>query len=108
MTDVEGRKAELEARLAALQADVETIEDQLEAPAANESAEDQAKEREDDEVLEDLGAARVREIRMIDAALQRIEDGSYGTCTNCGNPIEPKRLDLLPETPLCATCAATR
>jgi RNA polymerase-binding transcription factor DksA len=107
MTDVDGRKAQLETRLAELRAKVEDIETQLEAPVS-ERFEDQATEREDDEVLEDLGAANAREIRMIDAALERIEAGTYGICTNCGNEIEPKRLDLLPETPLCADCAASR
>ena len=38
-------------------------------------------------MLEDLGAAGLREVRMIEAALDRIENGSYGVCVRCGEPI---------------------
>jgi DnaK suppressor protein len=44
----------------------------------------------------------------IDTALQRIEDGTYGTCTNCGKSISPERLEALPWTTLCIDCAKTR
>ncbi len=40
--------------------------------------EDSASERQGDEVLEALGSYDVAEMRQIDAALARIEDGSYG------------------------------
>lgn len=107
MMDVEGRKAQLEARLAELRARLVRIEDELEAPVS-ERFEEQATEREDDEVLEDLGAAGEKEIRMITAALDRVANGSYGTCANCGDPIGEERLDALPATPLCRDCAAGR
>ena len=57
-------------------------------------------------MLEDLGSAGLREIRMIEAALDRIGDGSYGTCARCGDPIGDDRLDVLPATPLCRDCAS--
>jgi len=37
-------------------------------------------------------------------ALQRIEDGTYGQCTNCGEFILPERLEALPSAPLCINC----
>lgn len=40
----------------------------------------------------------------IDAALKRIEDGTYGTCTNCGKPIAPERLEARPWATLCIDC----
>ena len=101
----EDRKAELEARLDELTHRIKRIEGDLEAPVS-EDAEEQATEREDDEVLEDLGSASVREIQMIEAALDRIATGSYGTCTNCGAAISEERLDVLPATPFCSECAA--
>ena len=101
---IESRKAQLEARRAELTHRVDAIEDELEKPAAEEP-EEQAVDMEEDEVREDLGEAAVREIRMIEAALDRIANGSYGTCTNCGEPIAEARLDALPATPLCADCA---
>lgn len=40
-------------------------------------------------------------LTAIDAALQRIDDGTYGTCVNCGKPIPEERLEALPWTELC-------
>ncbi len=37
----------------------------------------------------------------IDAALQRIDDGTFGTCTACGRPIGEERLDAVPYATLC-------
>jgi RNA polymerase-binding transcription factor DksA len=45
-----------------------------------------------------------KDIRRIDFALKRIENGQYGLCTNCGLPIEMERLKFLPETPFCSKC----
>jgi RNA polymerase-binding transcription factor DksA len=101
---LESRKAQLETRLAELHARVRKIEKDLEEPVS-ERFEEQATEREDDEVLEDLGQAGAREIAMIEAALDRIENGSYGICVSCGDPIGEERLDVLPATPLCRDCA---
>ncbi len=43
-------------------------------------------------------------ISKIDEALARIEDGSFGTCDVCGDPIEKKRLGARPVTTLCIDC----
>ena len=40
-------------------------------------------------------------LEAVDAALQRIENGEYGICTDCGEPIEAKRLEAVPWTPYC-------
>jgi len=40
----------------------------------------------------------------IDAALQRLEDGSYGICERCVEPILWERLETLPMSRLCTTC----
>jgi DnaK suppressor protein len=50
---------------------------------------------------------RELEIKRIDAALQRIEEGDYGYCLSCDEEIEAKRLELDPTTPTCISCAAT-
>ncbi|MDX6474717.1 MAG: hypothetical protein QOH95_228 [Gaiellaceae bacterium] len=55
-------------------------------------------DRELDEGLEE-GAQQT--IAEIDAALQRIEDGSYGTCEVCGKPIGAERLSAIPWARLC-------
>lgn len=43
-------------------------------------------------------------LRDIDNALKRIEDGSYGTCKYCGNAINPKRLIARPVASACVDC----
>ncbi len=40
----------------------------------------------------------------IDAALKRIEDGTYGICTNCGTQIPAERLEARPWATLCISC----
>ncbi len=102
---IESRKAQLEARLAELTHRVEEISDALERPVSEEP-EEQAIDMEEDEVREDLGEAAVHEIRMIEAALDRIATGTYGVCANCGDPIAEERLDAVPAAPLCADCAS--
>ena len=39
----------------------------------------------------------VRELAAVELALTRIAEGSYGTCVDCGRPIEPGRLERLPQ-----------
>jgi RNA polymerase-binding transcription factor len=41
----------------------------------------------------------------IDAALKRIDDGTYGTCSTCSEEIAPERLDVYPWGSLCIDCA---
>ena len=44
------------------------------------------------------------QLRMIKHALAKFEDGSYGECEECGNPIGFSRLQARPEARLCITC----
>lgn len=55
-----------------------------------------------------LATARRRdaELQRIDAALERIEDGDYGWCLKCDEPIAPKRLAFDPAAPYCIKCAS--
>jgi RNA polymerase-binding transcription factor len=43
-------------------------------------------------------------LMSIDEAFNRMREGSYGTCTNCGNVIGEKRLQAVPWTPFCIDC----
>jgi len=54
-----------------------------------------------------LGPKR-QELEAIEEALQRLEGGSYGLCEACGLSIEPRRLEIMPETPLCRNCQSQR
>lgn len=41
------------------------------------------------------------ELDDVERALERLADGTYGTCTACGRPISAERLEALPATPFC-------
>ena len=62
-------------------------------------------EREKDfSILEQLEA----EIGDLDAALRKIDEGTYGTCEICGREIEPERLEAMPGTRTCFEHAGAR
>jgi RNA polymerase-binding transcription factor DksA len=103
-TPVAERKAAMEAHLADLKARLEAIEAELDSHD-EQDWEELAIEREGDEVLEATGLSGLAEIRIIEAALARIGAGEYGACTRCGNDIAEARLDVLPWTPFCPACA---
>jgi len=58
-------------------------------------------DREIDYTLEE-NAAQV--LAAIDAALERIDAGTFGICTRCGRPIAPERLEARPWASLCIDC----
>ena len=43
-------------------------------------------------------------LQEVDDALERLDDGTYGKCTNCGKPIPAARLEAIPQTPYCVNC----
>ncbi|HEX2469701.1 MAG TPA: TraR/DksA C4-type zinc finger protein [Candidatus Limnocylindrales bacterium] len=43
-------------------------------------------------------------LELVDAALQRLDDGSFGTCLRCGQPIPTERLEALPWAAHCIVC----
>ncbi len=45
-----------------------------------------------------------RRLREIDAALLSMDNGRYGTCERCGQPIDPGRLEVKPDATLCLNC----
>ncbi|XDA97666.1 TraR/DksA C4-type zinc finger protein [Sulfitobacter sp. LCG007] len=102
--DTQAQKRRLLERRDELNARLENVEKELDQPATTDW-EDRSSERQGDEVLEALGQVEMNELRRIDAALDRIENGSYGSCQKCGNDISEARLELLPDTPLCKDCA---
>ena len=105
MPDIQKFRKLLLDRLAELDSRLHRIEAELDEPHSKDW-EEQAVEREDEEVLEQLGHSGQTEIARIRAALQRMRDGTYGTCVRCGDDILPQRLETLPDTPLCRVCAA--
>jgi len=54
----------------------------------------------------ETGRRRRQQLLQIDAALHRIEEGDYGDCQECGELINPKRLEANPFATLCIQCAS--
>jgi DnaK suppressor protein len=54
-----------------------------------------------------LAAARARRVLVLDA-LQRLDNGTYGTCADCGRAVPEGRLEAKPEAARCLTCQAKR
>ncbi len=95
----------LEQRAATLDARMHEIEADLDTPASADW-EDRAIEREDDEMLETMGAHDQVERAQVQAALARLDAGTFGVCQMCGEEILEERLKLLPHTPFCKDCAS--
>lgn len=45
-------------------------------------------------------------LQQVETALRRLDEGTYGTCARCGNPIAAERLEALPYAAYCITCQA--
>ncbi|MFQ6122570.1 MAG: TraR/DksA family transcriptional regulator [Dehalococcoidales bacterium] len=45
-------------------------------------------------------------LNEIEHALRKFEEGTYGLCDNCGQPIDPARLEALPQASWCMNCKA--
>lgn len=106
MLDTNAIKKQLEAKLAELIEKADELESALREPMSADS-EEQATETEGDEVNEGLEQTAFHEIDSIKATLKRIEDGSYGTCTMCDQPIPEARLKAYPTAAICVECKST-
>jgi len=105
MPDTAAARARLGAQLAELEDRLSRIERDLAEPPDADSSE-RAVQMEDDESLEAQAALVSSEIASVRRALERIEDGTYGECANCGNEIAQGRLEARPEAALCIACAS--
>jgi RNA polymerase-binding transcription factor DksA len=105
MMDLQKIKREFEDRIKLLSARIDEIEEDLREPSDPDFAE-HATEAEGDEVLEGLEGTALLEIAQINAALGRIEDGVYGECATCGDPVGEKRLTVIPHASQCIACAS--
>jgi DnaK suppressor protein len=94
------RREELAMRASATGADLRREHEPLSADFS-----EQAVQRENDDVLRGLGDAARGELASINRALARIDAGEYLTCAICGAAIDPRRLEAVPYTDRCATCA---
>ena len=92
------RKAELESRLG-------KVETSMRKTYAKDW-EEQSIERENDEVVDALDETLRTELNLVNAALARAEKNEYGICSICDEPIPVARLEALPYTDRCVSCAS--
>ncbi len=91
-------KAELTDRITRIKADlVKTLE---------RDSSEQATQLENRDVLNALAKEGTHELAEVNAALQRMGDGTYGDCRRCGNPISAGRLKARPYSIECIDCAS--
>jgi RNA polymerase-binding protein DksA len=107
--DLQDARQQLEQMLSELDAATTTLENE----GAGESSElshldqhpgDTASELSDTDREVALIEAAGDQRAQVKAALARIEDGSYGTCVDCGQPISETRLQVRPEAARCVQC----
>jgi DnaK suppressor protein len=94
------RREELQMRASRASSDLRHESDPLSADFA-----EQVTQRESDDVLGAISESAQQELRLLQAALRRLEEGRYATCAICGGSIEEERLQALPCADRCRTCA---
>ncbi|AYC34350.1 TraR/DksA family transcriptional regulator [Pseudomonas cavernae] len=97
-------RAALDALMAEYSARANAIRSDLARSHSPDFAE-QALQRQNDEVLEALLAEAEAALLKVGKAKLRLADGSYGECLRCGEPIEARRLQILPAAEYCLACA---
>ena len=107
--DLDAIRRELEARRQSTRERVETLAERPELGAAQGFG-----KRIGDGTTEaisrltDIGVGRSLEtgLERTERALAKLDEGTYGACDECGDPIPPARLRAMPDSALCVTCAA--
>ncbi len=98
-------------RLLELRAEVHAAEQaQRELTGASAHEVTDRKDEAAQRLLSDLGGVQEQrdrdEMAQVEAALQRLDTGSYGDCADCGEPISLQRLQVQPAAQRCAPCQA--
>ena len=97
-------RAELQRKKSELTARLERISLNLRRGYDADSKE-RAKQLEDNEVVDALGNEARAELVKISSALQRMDNGDFGKCVECGLPINPGRIEVYPYADECIECA---
>ena len=91
------KKQELELRIKKIEGDLKK--------GHSRDWEEQAQERENDDVLDALAVEAEAELKRVQQALNRVDNNTYGTCTQCGAEINAERLQAVPDAEHCVNCA---
>jgi len=93
-------KAEYEKRIEGTSKHIHGKEEPVSADFA-----EQVVELENEDVIVQLDEEAKQELALVNRALRKIEDGSYGVCETCANDISEPRLEALPQATMCIKCA---
>ena len=100
------RAAELDALLARLDADDAAVRaDRADATADDEHDPEGSTLSGEWQRIEALRRSTIAERAEVDAALARVDAGTYGVCANCGRDVPPGRLEARPFATMCVDCA---
>jgi DnaK suppressor protein len=107
--DMDALRAALVERLAALHAASETTADNRRPVELDQTSVGRLS-RMDAMQVQAMAMATERrrheEVRRVEAAIKRIDEGEYGTCISCGEEIAAKRLAVDPTAATCIRCAS--
>jgi RNA polymerase-binding protein DksA len=104
-SQLESEKKRLSEELEQLEANSRTTEDRREGSPFGKREEEATESFEFEKRLALEKQARDH-LAEIEHALQKFEEKTYGLCDSCGQPIDPARLEALPQAGLCVSCKA--
>lgn len=61
--------------------------------------------QEDRDSVRQMVETAAANVRRLEQAVERIEQGTYGRCVKCGAPIPPERLEAIPDATTCVNCS---
>lgn len=102
------RKQELESEIAEFQQEIVDLGDDQEqerGTGGNHFADD-ASSLGEQETISTIGDDFKEQLQMVEAALKRMDEGTYGVCQRCGKAIPVERLEALPYAAYCIECKA--
>ncbi len=102
--ELNAAKLELQALKEIVSRRLKAIDTDLSQPL-DADAEDRALQVENDEVLKCMTIEGRKELQAIKAALDRMANGTYGQCVQCGGSIQKQRLLAIPYTSYCISCS---
>lgn len=103
---LEERKADIESNVAYMADEIRSIgvdQDDENGSLGNHIADDGSNVTEAERLVT-ISEDFQHLLGQIDAALERMEDGTYGTCLRCGKPIGEERLEAFPYVAYCIEC----
>ncbi len=101
---LEEKQAEIQQHIATLTGSLAPPADAIQTSYDVEEREEEAVDLQETDVDQAILDNEKTLLAEVQQALARIENGTYGICSNCGQPIPEKRLEAIPWATLCLTC----